>query len=814
MTIFFGRCSCNLGRSSVWVCSSTPDHISARTYMIFITVVQRLCCSLLENLGPGSQLLHCVDNSTPRPRFAYFVVFLMNPEAYELIGLWIFFARASAYGACVWTGLLFLTMSHDFLNVASDFLARLESGQSNVRSSSGGAVDSSPTGTGRSGTSSGSRSIFAGVSRTLLHALKILLENHKDLHVFAAVEVTLDGLLHTTMHLCGTFPAVESSSTNELNAMMTCAMQARKHPPPGYLDANRWLKPVAFPRCPLDETVEYGYFTLVWSTCGLTGILLLFVLGLFWYYSRAARRHRDFNTFQSWHAVLVPAWFVLCVLHAANGMVGIGFPLVILVAGPAIGLYCCGLVRMAFSQWAGAGRVRFHHVEFSSSGKLVYMELRQGIRWCQRRPKAGVYYQLCSPTVSPREWHPFSLCAFRDDVAAAALTTRGVMDQDGDVASLRPLPLPPQNDRDFVYLAFLISACGDWTKQLCTTIRESSSHSGGRILEHPGCGTREKKNPGVSTVLTPRELQQLNSLCKLRLNGPFAAPSVRLISRRNPMDVVIAAGCGVGFTPFFSFLTYLSGETSWDPLFKQAHVFWQARDPSDFLFLAPCLENLVKHPDARLKLRIQLFTTMKIPETGAGRLFWMSCEEEWDCYKALMGTEAKAIQKLLGVGEGGAAVVGNEPDSRRAVRGSSSAVVAGEQLFSRRIMGGEKIVQVTPDVAAPDERTSTRQEWLPNSAFYPRPLLSVMTTNLLSRGSVAADHEDEQRLPFLITWGRVNWFTELYLISQASPGTDLHTFFCGPDAVRKDVEGACGEVNTLNAQRGEKGRLHFAFERF
>ena len=185
--------------------------------------------------------------------FGALVVFHMNPESYDLIGLWIFFARSSAFGACLWTALLFLTMSRDFLNWASDRVNSVAKSK-----------------TARGGNCWG-RCILATA-----HVLKALLENQKELHIFAAVEVALDGGVHTLMHLLGTLRAFANHTARELNNAFTCARSERGQEIPGYLSANGWLKPFAFPSCPLDESRSHtgetpGYFAPVWSTCGITG---------------------------------------------------------------------------------------------------------------------------------------------------------------------------------------------------------------------------------------------------------------------------------------------------------------------------------------------------------------------------------------------------------------------------------------------------------------------------------------------------------------------------------------------------------------
>ena len=51
--------------------------------------------------------------------FATYPVFCRIPMTWDVIGLPILIAKGSAYGACFWTGVLFLTMSRDLISLVS-----------------------------------------------------------------------------------------------------------------------------------------------------------------------------------------------------------------------------------------------------------------------------------------------------------------------------------------------------------------------------------------------------------------------------------------------------------------------------------------------------------------------------------------------------------------------------------------------------------------------------------------------------------------------------------------------------------------------
>merc|ERR1719230_1103103 len=177
--------------------------------------------------------------------FSCYVVFYMTRRSLGLIGWWIFIARASAFAACMWTALLFMSMSRNFMT----WLSKMH------------WVQNSPT--------------MLGVMAC-----------HKELHIFAAVECLLDGCLHTIMHFCGTLRGVSGNSVADVNQALACADLSII---PGHLGfvfpaALRW------PECPVTEENKPTYGSLIYSATGITGIVLLVVIFGMYFFSRQVVR--------------------------------------------------------------------------------------------------------------------------------------------------------------------------------------------------------------------------------------------------------------------------------------------------------------------------------------------------------------------------------------------------------------------------------------------------------------------------------------------------------------------------------------------
>jgi predicted ferric reductase len=317
--------------------------------------------------------------------FAVYVVFYMTPKTWDMIGLPILIARGSAYGACFWTAVLFLTMSRDLIS----FIARIP---------------------------------MVRKSETLMQ----LLNCSKELHVFAAVELTLDGCVHALMHHIGTFVALQRHTSKQLNAVLVCA-QDPADMPNGYLGKfiPFFLKVFQYPACPLPEGGHMGYWTGVLSTPGITGYLLMLVIFALGYFSRRSARQTNFRRFFALHHLLVPMWVILLVVHGANDWVGLGFPLILLVAGIPMVIYGYSRLRRTYlSLQRTAAKVVA--AEKSSTNRLLRLEveLAPGMyRQCQ----VGEFAYINVPSLARMEWHPFTISRCQTMESGAQVLTFCIM---------------------------------------------------------------------------------------------------------------------------------------------------------------------------------------------------------------------------------------------------------------------------------------------------------------------------------------------------------------------------------------------------
>lgn len=333
--------------------------------------------------------------------FGLYVVFYMTPETWDTIGLPILIARGSAYGACFWTAVLFLTMSRDLIS----FVVRIRC----VRDSQ--------------------------------WAMQFL-NSYKELHIFSAYEVLLDGMLHALMHHIGTFVALEKYSGKELNQVFVCSKE-KDDIPDGYLGKAivNFLKPFQWPSCPFPEDADVGYFDGVLSTPGITGYLLMIVICALGWFSRRKSRKANFRLFYVLHHLLVPAWVLLLILHGANDWVGLGFPLVILVAGIPLATYGWTRIRRSYLSYCCGAEVV--SATKSHTGKLLRLEIEvpRGYYKC----KVGQYAYINIPEIGWSEWHPFTISS----------------------------SLQLENGRQKVI--FCIMGVGVWTKKLMTLFADDTA---------------------------------------------------------------------------------------------------------------------------------------------------------------------------------------------------------------------------------------------------------------------------------------------------------------------------------------------------
>ncbi|CAE8734321.1 unnamed protein product [Polarella glacialis] len=316
------------------------------------------------------------------------------PKSLTFFGWPLAVAKASAYGACFWTALLFLSMSRDLITLlARSFLVKRS------------------------------------------EILRQLVSSSKEIHIFSAGQVMINSCLHTLMHHIGTFVALDQHSGKELNKVLNCAQGPGASMPVGYLGSHQ-LTSLQFPACPLPETDEkVGYLAGVLSTPGITGYLLMVVILLLGWFSRPKGRRLSFRVFYAMHHLLVTAWVLLLVVHAANDWVGVGVPVVLLISGLPILSYCYTRVKRVYLSCL---KIELVNVIRSESGQLLRLDVN--LPRSYRRATVGEYAYIKVPEASCTEWHPFTIA--------------GIEDVDG-----------------VQRISFIIMAVGTWTKKVHEIIK-------------------------------------------------------------------------------------------------------------------------------------------------------------------------------------------------------------------------------------------------------------------------------------------------------------------------------------------------------
>jgi len=312
--------------------------------------------------------------------------FYSTPKIYKVIGLPILIAKGTAYGACFWTGVLFFTMSRDLIRLLSKVYC------------------------------------FKRHKR-----LVEFLNCQKDLHKFAGRQVLYNSLVHTLVHHIGTFVELQKRDTRTINDMLTCAKSEKL-----FTTLFKWMHSP----CPYPENKEITYWDGVISTPGITGYLLLAVILAIAYFSSRKQRRENFRRFYTVHQLLVPCWVILLILHSVRNWCGLGFPVIIPLAGIPIIAYLLTIVRRQCFALAHASKVA--DAKSAARENLMRLDVKLGPSYHMCR--VGEYAFINVPSIGLREWHPYTICGTR-----------------------------PQKDGSQV-ITFFIMSVGKWTHKLHATL--------------------------------------------------------------------------------------------------------------------------------------------------------------------------------------------------------------------------------------------------------------------------------------------------------------------------------------------------------
>ena len=298
--------------------------------------------------------------------YAYKVVWISYPGILELFSWPIFIARAGGMGCTLLTALLYSTMS---------------------------------------------RSLYKRIyeMRQFGTRLGLVMDAHKDLHIFTGYGMFVSSAIHIAGHLMGTVPGIIHAEPEELNAIIGCA-----NPPDDYI---RWTGPMlVWPNCPIEKRLTYWEVCFM-STIGLSGIVLtvlLIVVG--WTACMDGRfgRKENFDLFMNIHNFTIVSWPILCFIHGSNGWVGVGFPLVVLASGVPILCYSVDRVARLVRYYRYSGTVAIRHAVVRPCRKegdrpLAYISVSKPSGLWHFWP--GTYAFICMPEYAPLQWHPFTIKA-------------------------------------------------------------------------------------------------------------------------------------------------------------------------------------------------------------------------------------------------------------------------------------------------------------------------------------------------------------------------------------------------------------------
>ncbi|CAK0885818.1 unnamed protein product [Prorocentrum cordatum] len=268
----------------------------------------------------------------------------------------------------------------------------------------------------------------------------MVLDGHKDVHIFLARCLVVTAAVHVVAHLLSTVPALRYGSAAELNAVIACASRDAKL---ANMPSFAWLQ---WPACPL-STGQMGWSVLFQSTPGVSGLVLVALLLLLGWTGRARARHSDFDRFWYAHNAVLLAWPVTMFVHGSNQWIGVGFPLVAFTATLPIGLYLVDRVGRLLRFYVFGGAVGIAHAVIrpgkggGPSGALTNLAITKPTGLWTFAP--GMYAFVNMPDYAPNQWHPFTICSGKYDE----------------------------------HVEFIIAGVGDWTQELASRCLDAQDGS-------------------------------------------------------------------------------------------------------------------------------------------------------------------------------------------------------------------------------------------------------------------------------------------------------------------------------------------------
>ncbi|CEM02763.1 unnamed protein product [Vitrella brassicaformis CCMP3155] len=422
--------------------------------------------------------------------------FLTQPKKMEMFGLGLFFARGAAMALMILSGILVITMCRGVLTAF--------------------------------------RCTWLG------RRCAVLLDMHREFHIFAGELIVVFTVIHVAAHTGGTVPSL--SSTTDTDGLNEAINNGKFDEPPSYLD-------------------------LVLSLPGWTGVVLTLIIVAMTVTSLPSVRHKYFEVFWYPHAVLIWVYFIFMCLHGMIGFLNWGWPLSLVIMGPAM---CCYLGERLLRQWRYfTWDVRVKWALVPKDETVVFLTLFKPRQFSY---KCGQVVWMSCPAISWFEWHPMSICSH-----------------------------PQTHDS----IRLMIGNAGDWTDRFISLCHEANL-----------AVTEERGQFGAPVPFYP----------PVRLDGPYGAPAQFSVYQEN----VVFVGAGTGIAAFLGFLhAQFSRELSdhfeitehgtpvrADPhkrKFRKAHFFWISRKPTGMAWIAEEAVKLVEDPQISSHVTLHICLTAKKP---------------------------------------------------------------------------------------------------------------------------------------------------------------------------------------------------------
>ncbi|ESW12296.1 hypothetical protein PHAVU_008G100700 [Phaseolus vulgaris] len=373
-------------------------------------------------------------------------------------------------------------------------------------------------------------------------------DDNINFHKTIAVAVVIGTFIHVMVHITCDFPRLVSCPKEKFLTILG--------------DGFNYEQP--------------DYFTLVKSTPGVTGILMVLLMAfsftLATHYFRknvvklpsALHRLAGFNSFWYAHHLLIVV-YILLIIHGYYLFLTKEWQkkttwmyLVIPLA-----LYASERIHPFF-------RGKDHRVNiikaiiYTGNVLALYMSKPQGFKY-----KSGMYLFLKCPDISSFEWHPFSITSAPDDE----------------------------------YLSVHVRTLGDWTTELKNTFTQA--------CEPHSTQTRRGSLMRMETRAASSSFSEKQNFRypKILIKGPYGAPAQ---SYKN-YDVLLLIGLGIGATPMISILKDLLNQMKLgspiedqnpihgnhsDELKKipeRAYFYWVTREQASFEWFKGVMDDIADY---------------------------------------------------------------------------------------------------------------------------------------------------------------------------------------------------------------------------